>query len=113
MKKLVQLSVLSLIFLSLFGCASSGDKFETRLPPPDAMNPVFAKYKDLPGEKVFVIAVDPGGYWAFGYDHSKNSLEEAARSAAKKCDEARKKYNVINKAKLFAVNNEVVYFNEK
>jgi len=112
MKAFIKLAVLSALLSVVYGCASSGDKFETRIPPPDAINSVFMRYKELPGEKVFVVAVDPNGRWTFGYDVNRATLEEAARNAAVKCDEARKKYRVFSKAKLFAVNNEVVYYNQ-
>jgi hypothetical protein len=75
------------------------------------MNPIFLRYKELPGNKVFVVAVDPTGQWAFGYDHGRETLQEAAENAAIKCDKAREKHQVFNKVKLFAVNNEIVYYN--
>jgi len=112
MKVFIKLAVLSALLSVVYGCASSGDKFETRTPPPDALNPVFMRYKELPGEKVFVVAVDPTGQWAFGYDSNRETLEEAAVNAAVKCDEARKKHRVFTKAQLFAVNDEVVYYNQ-
>ena len=112
MKAFIKLTVLSALLSVVYGCASSGDKFETRVPPPDAINAIFMRYKELPGEKVFVVAVDPTGRWAFGYDVKRETLEEAARNAAIKCDDSRKKHGVFTKAKLFAVNNEVVYYNQ-
>jgi hypothetical protein len=77
------------------------------------MNPVFLRYKELPGQKVMTVAVDPTGQWAFGYDHSRATLEEAAQTAAVKCDAAREKHKVFTRAKLFAVNDEIVYYNQK
>jgi len=113
MKFLFKLAVAAVLLGSVYGCASSGEKqFETRLPPPEKMNPVFLKYKNLPGEKIFVVAIDPVGRWAYGYDYGKDTLEEAARTAATKCDRARKKHKVFAKAKLFAVNDEIVYYNQ-
>lgn len=109
MKKTFALIALSATLLFITGCASTGD-FETRLRPPESINPVFMRYKQLPEPKVFVVAVDPTGQWAFGYDHSASSLEEAAKMAAIKCDSARKKYQVFATAKLFAINNDVVYY---
>ena len=70
------------------------------------------KYKELPGQKVMAVAVDPGGRWAFGFDHSRTSLQEAAENAAKKCDDARKDFKVFSKARIFAINDEVVYYDE-
>jgi hypothetical protein len=112
MKMFVKLTFLSALLVVLFGCASSGS-YETHLPPPEDMNPVFMRYKELPGQKVFVVAVDPNGRWAFGYDNGRATLTEAAQTAAIKCDQARKKFNILTKAQLFAINDEVVYYNHK
>ena len=111
MKKLLQLLLMLIAFGALCGCATSS--YQTRLDPPDAFNPVFYRYEKLQGNKVIVLAVDPGGHWAFGYDHSCDTIEEAAKNAAIKCDQARKKHKVFNKAKLFAVNNDVVYYEDQ
>ena len=111
MKALIKISILSVLLSTVCGCASG--TYETRCRPPDALNPVFLRYKELPGQKVFVVAVDPSGQWAFGYDHSRTNLQEAAQNAAVKCDKARKKHQVFAKAKLFAINNEVVYYEQK
>lgn len=112
MKLLIKLTLLSALFFTVFGCASTGEKFETRLSPPDELNLVFQRYKEMPGEKVMVIAVDPGGRWAFGFDHSQDSLEEAAHNAAVKCDTAREQFGVFSKGKLFSVNDKVVYYDQ-
>lgn len=111
MKALIKISILSILLSTVCGCTSG--TYETRRPPPDAMNPIFMRYKELPGQKVFVVAVDPTGQWAFGYDHSRTNLQEAAQNAAVKCDKARKKHQVFAKAKLFAINDEVVYYDRK
>ncbi|NOU36543.1 MAG: hypothetical protein HOO88_07215 [Kiritimatiellaceae bacterium] len=109
MKTLIRFALLSALLATVCGCASK--TYETRLAPPTAFNPVFLQYKELPGQKVMVLAVDPNGQWAFGYDHSRTTLAEAAENAAIKCDKARKKHLVFTKAKLFAVNDEIVYYN--
>ena len=109
MKSFVKFALLSAMLAALYGCASG--TYDTRLAPPDAMNPVFMRYKELPEQKVFVVAVDPTGQWAFGYDHGRETLAEAAENAAVKCDKAREKHKVFTKAKLFAINNEIVYYN--
>ncbi len=110
MKKLINLLLLSVLLSVLCGCTNLSEEYKTLLNPPDEFNPHFLQYEKLSGEKILVIAIDMGGNWAFGYDHGRNSLAEAAENAAIKCDKARKKHKVFNKAKLFAVNNEVVYY---
>ena len=111
MKLFAKISLLVVVLISLFGCAGSGT-FETHLSPPEDFNPIFLEYKKLGGEKVMVVAIDPGGHWAFGYDHNRANLREAAESAAVKCDEARKKHEVYTKAKIFAVNNDIIYYDQ-
>jgi len=118
MKTFIKLVLLSAVLATLCGCAS--EPFETRYAPPDAFSPVFLRYKEMPGQKVMVVAIDPTPLgvsrepnWAFGYDDSRATLEEAAENAAIKCDKARKKHKVFAKGKIFAINDEVVYFNNQ
>lgn len=111
MKALIKLVILSILLSTVYGCASG--TYESRLAPPDAFNPMFLKYQKLPGQKVMVLAVDPTGQWAFGYDQGRGTLEEAAKNAAVKCDKEREKHLVFNKARLFAVNDEIVYYNQQ
>jgi len=110
MKLLTKFALLMILLSTVFGCATTENKKETLLQPPaESFNPVFLGYKEKPGEKVLVVAVDPGGRWAFGYDHSQVSIEEAAKNAAIKCDSAREEHKVFTKAKIFAINDKVVY----
>lgn len=113
MKIWIRSAVICGLMLTLFGCATSSQQYETRLQPSEGFNPIFLKYKELPGEKVIVVAVDPSGNWAFGYDHGKTSLSEAAEVAATRCDKARENFKVFSKAKIFAINNQVVYYDKQ
>lgn len=110
MKKILSLFLLIAAVATLSGCATSGEKTETRLRPPIAFNPTFLKYQALDGQKVMTVAVDLSGNWAFGFDHGRETLEEAGENAAIKCDMAREKHKVYAKAMLFAVNDEIVYY---
>ena len=107
MKMLLKLGLSAVALLLVFGCATES---KLRLIPPDDMNKPFMRYKDLPGEKVFVCAIDATGAWTYAYDYGRATHEEAAITAAERCDKMRKKIDVKSKARLFAVNNEVVYF---
>jgi hypothetical protein len=109
MKTFIPLILVSML-LAVTGCKSSD--YQTRIDPPDAFSPVFLGYKDVPTNKVMVIAVDPVGQWAYGYEHSCATLEEAAEKAAIKCDQERLKFGVFNKARLFAINDEIVYYDQ-
>lgn len=108
MKTFIKAALLFALLTTVFGCASG--TYESRLAPPDAFNPVFMHYKELPGQKVMMIAVDPTGVWAFGFDYDRATIEEAAQNATIKCDKAREKYSVFNKATPFAINDEIVYY---
>jgi hypothetical protein len=110
MKSLIKIVLLSVLVSAVYGCASSGEKFETRLRPPDIFNPYYLAYTKLPGQKVCVVAVDPDGKWAFGYEGARETIEAAAEHATADCDQQRDKFNIHAKAKLFAVNDEIVYY---
>jgi len=112
MKLFIKFALLAVLLFTVFGCATSEENFEARLTPPDAFSLIFMGYKELPGEKAIMVAVDPGGRWAYGLDHSQNSTEEAVQNATEKCDSARKNNNVFTKAKVFAINNDVIYYDQ-
>lgn len=113
MKSVVRSFIASILLVTIVGCATNGkEAFQPRLPPPDVMSPVYLRYLEEPDNKVFVVAVDPDGTWAFGYDFGKASVEEAARSAAQKCDAARERHGVHTKGSIFAINDEIVYYNQ-
>ena len=101
MKTLLRFTMLFILLSLICGCAAPGGRpLESRTPPPDSMTRVFLRYKELPGEKVFVVAVDRDGRWAYGYDYNRASAEEAALSASSKCDAMRKKRNIFTRAKM-------------
>lgn len=113
MNMLMRFFILSALLAVLSGCATSVEKqLESRMPPPAAMDRIFLKYKALPGEKVFVVAVDRDGKWVYGYDAGRDTKEEAARNAVAQCDTLRQSRNILSPAKLFAVNNDIVYYKQ-
>ncbi|MEI7851281.1 MAG: hypothetical protein WCH86_05570 [Kiritimatiellales bacterium] len=118
MKTFIKFALLSAVLATLYGCTS--EPYETCYAPPDAFSPVFLRYKEMPGQKVMVVAVNPVPLgiarepnWAFGYDDSRATLEEATTNAMIKCEKARKKHKVFANAKIFAINDEVVYFKDQ
>jgi hypothetical protein len=66
-------------------------------------------YFEQPDNKVFVIAIDPGGDYAFGYDYGKPTLKEAAKVAVEKCDASRETSGIVAKPYIYAINDKVVY----
>ncbi len=112
MKMFAKWFLLVVLSSIVFGCATQ-ETSGLRLPPPVAFNTTFLKYQALQGEKVMVLAVDPGGSWACGFEYAQNSLEEATESATITCDLNRKESKVFTKATLFAVNNDIVYYDNQ
>lgn len=90
----------------LTGCAS--DAVYVPKIPPHAQAKLL-DYFEQPDNKVFIIAVDPSGNYAFGYDYGKATLAEAAKVAVKKCDASRESSGIIARPYIYALNNKVVY----
>lgn len=118
MKTFIKFILLSAVLMTFCGCTS--EPYESRYAPPDAFSPIFLRYKEMPGQKVMVVAIDPVPLglnrepnWAFGYDENRTTLEEAAQNAAIKCDKARKKHKVFAKGKIFAINDEIIYYRDQ
>ncbi len=90
----------------LAGCASNG-VFYPKVPT-DAQA-MLLDYYAQPDNKVFVLAVDPGGDFAYAYDHGRATLREAAQVAVESCDLQRKAQSISAKPYIYAINNKVVY----
>jgi len=88
------------------GCASEGP-IVPRLPT--HAQALYMDYQSKPDNKVFVVAVDPSGDFAVGYEYGKATKKEAYEAALAKCDANRKSYGVLSKAQVYAINNTVVY----
>jgi hypothetical protein len=70
---------------------------------------LYMEYQSQPGNKVFVVAVDPNGDFAVGYDSGKATTKEAYEAALAQCNENRKAYGVLNAPHVYAINDKVVY----
>jgi hypothetical protein len=87
------------------GCASN-----TYVPKiPAKAQAVIREYNEKPGNKVFILAVDPNGEFAYGYEYGKATVKEAAKAAVEQCDASREAYGVMGKPYVYAINNKVVY----
>jgi hypothetical protein len=92
----------------LTGCASKSDNvYIPKIPP--AAQAKLLDYYEQPDNKVFIIAVDPGGNFAYAYDYGKSTLKEAAKVATEKCDASREASGIIAKPYIYALNDKVVY----
>lgn len=107
MKSLAKILSVSLTAVVIAGCASNDVVYVPRLPT--AAEAKLLDYNKQPNNKVFVVAVDPGGDFAFGYDYGKATLKEAAKIAVEKCDANREAYGIVAKPYIYAINDKVVY----
>jgi len=90
----------------LAGCASD----EAIVPKiPTSAKAKMLDYNALPENKVFVLAVDPSGDYAFGYAAEKATIKEAAREATIKCDRNRRDHMIHAKPFVYAINDKVVW----
>jgi|GEM_PF-1261000 len=106
MKGFVKILSAATVVAFLSGCAS--DSVYVPKIPPHAQAKLL-DYFEQPDNKVFIIAIDPGGDYAFGYDYGKATLKEAAKVAVEKCDASREASGVIARPYIYALNDKVVY----
>jgi len=106
MKVFMKVLFASVLVTMLAGCAS--DVAYVPKIPAQAQAKLL-DYFAQPDNKVFIIAVDPSGDYAFGYDYGKATLKEATKVAVTKCDASRKSSGVLARPYIYAINNDVVY----
>ena len=106
MKGFTRFLFVSVVVTMVAGCASD----IVYIPKiPSHAQAKLLDYYEQPDNKVFIIAIDPGGNYAFGYDYGKSTLKEAARVAVERCDASRESHGITAKAYIYAINNKVVY----
>lgn len=101
--KILCVATMSSVFV---GCSST-HVYVPKIPP--AAQAKLLDYAEQPDNKVFVIAIDPGGDFAFAYDYGKSTLKEAAKVAVEKCDASREAMGVVSKPYIYAINDKVVF----
>ncbi len=106
MKVFANFLTLSMVVAVISGCASDS-VYVPRVP--SGVQAQLLDYFEQPDNKVFILAVDPGGSYAIGYDYGKASIRDAAKSAVKQCDDNRKAYGIVAKPYVYAINGTVVY----
>lgn len=106
MKVLARVFVGLTVSVLIAGCASKS-AYIPKIPP-KAMAQI-QEYKELEGNKVFVIAVDPSGKFASGYDYGKPTVKEALSVASEQCEASREAFGVLSKTYIYAINDSVVY----
>lgn len=107
MKMLVRVMSVSALVAFLAGCACNDYAYAPKIP--QAVQAKILDYNAQPGNKVFVVAIDACGDYAFGYDFGKATLDEARRVAIEKCDASRASSGVKALATIYAINDDVVY----
>lgn len=106
MKVLARFLFASVLVAMLAGCAS--DVAYVPKLPPEAQAKLL-DYLEQPDNKVFIIAIDPSGDYAYGYDYGKPTLEEAAKVAVEKVDASRETSGIIARPYVYALNDRIVY----
>jgi hypothetical protein len=106
MKVFARFLFVSVIVAMVAGCAS--DSIYVPQIPPHAQAKLL-DYFEQPDNKVFIIAIDPSGDFAFGYDYGKATLKEAAKVAVEKCDASREAHGIVARPYVYALNDRVVF----
>ncbi|MEN8256203.1 MAG: hypothetical protein ABFR33_12120 [Verrucomicrobiota bacterium] len=106
MKRFAGVLFVSVLVVVLAGCANNV-AYVPKIPPHAKAK--LLDYFEQPDNKVFIIAVDPGGSYAFGYDYGKPTLKDAAKVAVEKCDASREASGIIARPYIYALNDKVVY----
>ena len=106
MKVFAKFLAVSLSLVVVAGCASS----TVYIPKvPVKVQAQLLDYFEFPENKVFVLAVDPNGDYAFGIGQGKATIKDAAKVATEMCDANRKSREVFAKPYIYAINDKVVY----
>ena len=107
MKVLAKISCVALMAAVFAGCASKDHAFIPKIPAEAQAK--LLDYFEQPDNKVFIIAIDPNGDYAYGYEYGAPTLKEAAKVAVEKCDASREASGIIARPYVYALNNKVVY----
>lgn len=106
MKLLTKVFSVGLLVALVAGCTSTG-LYVPELSP--QAKTAFVDFQSKPDNKVFVIAVDPSGDFALGYDYGRETKAEAAEAAIAECNANREAYGVLSAPHIYAINDTVVY----
>ena len=106
MKLLAKVFCSAALIAIVAGCASN----TVYIPkvPVDAQQALL-DYEMMPNNKVFIVAVDPGGDFAYAYESGSATLKEAAKIAVEKIDAQREANGVVGTPYIYALNNKVVW----
>ncbi len=106
MKVFSKFLVISIGLVAIAGCASN-NFYVPRVPA--KVQAQLLDYFEQPNNKVFVLAVDPSGDYAYGVDFGKATLKEAIQAATEMCDANRKTHGIFAKSYIYAINDKTVY----
>ncbi len=107
MKLLAKVFCSAALVSIIAGCASTDSVYIPKVPP--GVQQALLDYETQPENKVFILAVDPGGDYAFSYEYGKATLKEAAKIAVENVDAQRKANGVVSRPYVYALNNKVVW----
>lgn len=107
MKLLAKVFCSAVMVSIIAGCASKDSVYIPTVPV--GVQQALLDYEMQPDNKVFILAVDPGGDYAYGYDYGKATLKEAAKVAVEKVDAQRVANGVVGTPYIYALNGKVVW----
>ncbi len=88
------------------GCASNS-VYVPKVPA--GVQQAILDYEAQPDNKVFILAVDPSGDYAYAYEYGKATLKEAAKIAVENIDAQRKANGVVARPYVYMLNDKVVW----
>ena len=106
MKVLTKILCVGILIAVVSGCVSDGP-YVPKLPT--HAQTLYMDYQQQPDNKVFVVAVDPSGDFAVGYEYGKATKKEAYKAALEECKANCKEYGVLAEPHVYAINSKVVY----
>jgi len=107
MKLLAKIFCSAALVSMIAGCASNDSVYIPRIPP--EVQAKLLDYESRPDNKVFILAVDPSGNFAFAYEYGQPTLKTAARMAVAKIDASRDANGVVGRPYVYALNDKVVW----
>lgn len=106
MKLLAKVCCSAALIAIVAGCASDS----AYIPKvPVGAQQALLDYEKLPGNKVFIMAVDPGGDFAYAFESGSATLKMAAKVAVEKIDVQREENGVVGRPYVYALNDKVVW----
>lgn len=107
MKLLAKIFCSAALVSLIAGCASNDTAYIPKIPP--EVQAKLLDYEKQPDNKVFILAIDPGGNFAYAYEYGQPTLKTAAKIAVDKVDASRAANGIVARPYVYALNDKVVW----